>query len=242
MERAIPKPPAVEAALAEKRDLLARLLGRLAHEIRNPLSSVDIHFQLLEEDLLGVEPDLLQKLSPRLELIQGELHRLKTIVERFLRLASPSAIDPELTHLEKVVGRVCELLRPEAESRGVQLLATVEPSPEFMADPVRLMQALLNLVINAIQAVGKGGRVEIRVVKEAGRMRLEVLDDGPGIPPEKLGSIFEPYFTTKAEGHGLGLWIAQQIIVAHRGTLEAGNRETGGAVFIVMLPLRDPAQ
>ncbi|MEI6566496.1 MAG: histidine kinase dimerization/phospho-acceptor domain-containing protein, partial [Verrucomicrobiota bacterium] len=108
MERAIPKPPAVEAALAEKRDLLARLLGRLAHEIRNPLSSVDIHFQLLEEDLLGVEPDLLQKLSPRLELIQGELHRLKTIVERFLRLASPSAIDPELTHLEKVVGRVCE--------------------------------------------------------------------------------------------------------------------------------------
>lgn len=240
MENVTPKPPGGEAAAAEKRDLLARLLGRLAHEIRNPLSSLDIHFQLLEEDLGGVQKELRDKLSPRVEIIHGELHRLKTIVERFLRLAGPSAIDPEAIQLEKVVGQVCELLRPEAEVRGVELRARLEPLPEFMADPVRLMQALLNLVINSLQAVEKGGWIEIRAKQQAETLRLQVADNGPGIPPEKLGSVFEPYFTTKEDGHGLGLWIAQQIVTAHRGSLEAGNLATGGAVFTVILPLTFP--
>ncbi len=237
MESATLKPSGGETAAAEKRDLLARLLGRLAHEIRNPLSSLDVHFQLMEEDLGGVPPELRNRLGPRLEIIHGELHRLKTIVERFLRLASPTALDPEQIQLDRIVGQVCELMRPEAESRGVELRVKLETLPEFMADPVRLMQALLNLVINALQAVANGGWIEIRTSRRGEKVWLQVADNGPGIAPEKLGSIFEPYFTTKQEGHGLGLWIAQQIIAAHLGTLEAGNREGGGAVFTVTLPL-----
>jgi C4-dicarboxylate-specific signal transduction histidine kinase len=110
-----------------------------------------------------------------------------------------------------------------------------------MADTVRLTQALLNLVINAMQAVERKGLIEVNVA--AGEsMTVEVRDTGPGIAQEKLASIFEPYFTTKAEGHGLGLWIAQQIVTAHGGSLRAQNGQAGGAIFTISLPLVCPVQ
>ena len=151
-----------QLAAAEKRDLLARLLGRLAHEVRNPLSSLDIHVQLLEEDLATLAPQMREQLTPRLEIIHGELHRLEGIVERFLRLAGPAGVDLEPVEIRKILTHVCELLRPEAAAREIEIVSRVEGSlPRVMADPVRLTQALLNLVINAIQAVERKGRVEV---------------------------------------------------------------------------------
>jgi signal transduction histidine kinase len=114
--------------------------------------------------------------------------------------------------------------------------------PKIMADTVRLTQALMNLVINAMQAVEKRGLIEVSVAVADESVAIEVRDTGPGIPSEKLKSIFEPYFTTKAEGHGLGLWIAQQIATAHGGTLRALNAEAGGAIFSISLPLVRAAQ
>lgn len=229
---------ASELAAAEKRDLLARLLGRLAHEVRNPLSSLDIHFQLLEEDLASLAPKMREQLGARLEIIHGELHRLEGIVERFLRLAGPAGVDLEPVEIRKLLTHVCELLRPEAAAREIEIATRVEDSlPRVMADPVRLTQALLNMVINAIQAVEKKGRVEVSAGVADGRVCLAVSDNGPGIPPEKLASIFDPYFTTKAEGSGLGLWIAQQIVVAHGGSLQAQNGPAGGALLTMRLPL-----
>ena len=225
--------------VAEKRDLLARLLGRLAHEIRNPLSSLDIHVQLLEEDLGALAPQMREQLTPRLEIIQGELHRLESIVSNFLRLAGPSALDLEPMEPAKLVSHVCELLRPEAAARQIEIEPRVgESVPSFLADPVRLTQALLNLVINAMQAVEREGRIEVRAEHLDGMLSLAVLDSGPGIAAEKLASIFDPYFTTKPEGNGLGLWIAQQIVTAHGGTLQARNRPERGAVFTMLLPLK----
>ncbi len=222
---------------AEKRDLLARLLGRLAHEILNPLSSLDIHVQLLQEDLASVPPQLAEPMGSRMGIIRGELHRLQTIVERFLRLAGPSEIDPEPSPLAAMISQVCELLRPEAAARDIQLSARLEPVAPVMADPVRLLQALLNLVINAMQAVGPGGVVELSLSAQSRVAVIEVTDNGPGIPLDKLGSVFDLYFTTKDEGHGLGLWVAQQIVTAHCGQLEARNRPGGGAIFTLSLPL-----
>jgi len=228
-----------QLAAAEKRDLLARLLGRLAHEIRNPLSSLDIHVQLLEEDLGALAPPLREQLNPRLEIIHGELHRLEGIVERFLRLAGPAGLDLEPVSIAKIITHVCELLRPEAAARDIQVVSAAgEGLPELMADQVRLTQALLNLVINAIQAVENKGRIEVASAHEEGRLVVSVCDSGPGIPPEKLAAIFDPYFTTKPEGNGLGLWIAQQIINAHGGTLEAANGPAGGACFTLRLPAK----
>jgi signal transduction histidine kinase len=224
---------------AEKRDLLARLLARLAHEIRNPLSSLDIHVQLLEEDLSAITPQLRELITPRLEIIHGELHRLESIVSNFLRLAGPSALDLEPVELAKLVSHVCELLRPEAGARAIAIDAQMPESlPVMLADPVRLTQALLNLVINAMQAVERNGRIQLTVTLLDGMVSLAVRDSGPGIPAEKLKSIFDPYFTTKAEGNGLGLWIAQQIVTAHGGRLKAENAPERGAVFTMLLPLK----
>ncbi len=228
-----------QAAMTEKRDLLARLLGRLAHEIRNPLSSLDIHVQLLEEDLVTLAPHLRQQLTARLDIIQGELHRLESIVENFLRLSGPSALDLELVEIIKLVTHVCELLRPEAAAREIEIVASVQSGlPQVMADPVRLMQALLNLIINAMQAVERKGRIDVSGSVAGETLEVVVRDTGPGIPADKLASIFDPYFTTKAEGNGLGLWIAQQIVVAHGGALKAQNAPAAGALFTMTLPLR----
>jgi signal transduction histidine kinase len=230
---------ASQLAAAEKRDLLARLLGRLAHEVRNPLSSLDIHVQLLEEDLASLAPQVREQLTPRLEIIHGELHRLEGIVERFLRLAGPAGVDLELVDIAKILTHVCELMRPEAAARDIAISTRIAESlPPVMADPVRLTQALLNVLINAIQAVEGKGRVEASAAAADGMICVTVSDNGPGIPLEKLASIFDPYFTTKAEGSGLGLWIAQQIITAHGGGLEAQNGPAGGAVLTMRLPLK----
>jgi two-component system sensor histidine kinase HydH len=230
----------IPSVAADKRDLLARLLARLAHEIRNPLSSLDIHVQLLDEDLAQAAPQTRQQLSGRLEIIRGELTRLENIVKRFLRLASPSALELESVNLAQVVNHVCKLLGPEAAARDVELVTSIDTSlPILRADGVQLTQALLNLVINALQAVDRRGRIEVFATRVAaeGAIVLEVHDSGPGVPPEKLASVFEPYFTTKEEGSGLGLWIAQQIAVAHGGGLELDNAPEGGAVFRLRLPL-----
>jgi two-component system sensor histidine kinase HydH len=228
-----------QVTITEKRDLLERLLARLAHEIRNPLSSLDIHVQLLEEDLGGLMPEMLGQLSPRLEIIRGELHRLESIVDHFLRLAGPSELNIELVDIPKIVNHVCDLLRPEAAVRDIELVTEIEPGlSSLSADPVRLTQALMNLVINAMQAVERRGRIEVSAAQVGAMFLLKVTDNGPGIPQDRLASIFDPYFTTKPEGSGLGLWIAQQIVTAHGGSIQALNNSAGGAIFAMALPIR----
>ncbi|HTL15608.1 MAG TPA: ATP-binding protein [Patescibacteria group bacterium] len=242
MAKALGQEPG-QLAVTEKRHLLERLLARLAHEIRNPLSSLDIHVQLLEEDLIGLAPAMRGQLSPRLEIIRGELHRLESIVEHFLRLAGPSELNLEMMEVPRIVNHVCDLLRPEAAARGIQLTPQIQPElPSISADPVRLTQALMNLVINAMQAVERDGSIQVGAKLVETAILIHVTDTGPGIPAEKVPSIFDPYFTTKSEGSGLGLWIAQQIATAHGGNIQAQNGPGGGAVFSLVLPLqRAPA-
>jgi len=228
-----------EPAAQAKRLLLSRLLARFAHEIRNPLSSLDIHVQLLEEDIGKAPRAVREKTANRFEIIHGELHRLENIVKHFLSLAGPSSLDLLPIDLAKVISHVCELLRPEAASRGIEIAKKVpEPLPTLTADSAQLTQALVNLVINAIQAIGRTGRIEVSADQEKkGALVIAVRDTGPGIPPDNQTVIFEPFFTTKPEGSGLGLWIVQQIVTAHGGTVEASNAADGGALFAMRLPL-----
>ncbi len=227
-------------ATEERHRLLSRLLGRMAHEIRNPLSSLKIHVQLLEEDLARLDPAAREETNARLEIIQGELHRLDNLVKHFLRLARPTDLDLAPLDVGRLVSHVCDLLRPEAEQQKTVLATRIrEPLPTLLADAPQLTQALVNLVINALQAVGQAGRVEVSVAPSSSgaEVSIEVRDTGPGIAADKLEAIFEPYYTTKAEGSGLGLWIAQQIATAHQGSLRADPRSTGGAVFTLTVPV-----
>jgi len=223
----------------EKRELLSRLLARLAHEIRNPLSSLHIHVQLLQEDVARSAPQLDEKFRSRFEIIHGELNRLETIVKQFVSLSGPAAISPDRINLGTIVSNVCALLQPEAASREVVLVNATEAPVEVQADPVQLTQALLNLVINAIQAIGRKGEIRIRawLDAEARRAWIEVQDSGPGVEISRESAIFEPFYTTKPEGSGLGLWIVQQIVAAHRGGVRLANAGQGGAIFTIELPL-----
>lgn len=234
-----PDPDLLPSPAPENRDPVARLLRRLAHEIRNPLSSLDVQFQLLEEDLGSVTPQLRLSLAARLGVIRGELQRLDVVVDRFLKLVGPAALELEPVDVPLIITHVCDLLRPEASRHQVEIVATAEPDlPLVTADAVRLTQVLMNVVINGIQAASGAGRVTVSAAKTADALVVRVQDSGPGIPPTELGEIFDPYFTTKPEGNGLGLWIAQQIVVAHGGDLHAENAAEGGAVFVLTLPLK----
>ncbi len=231
-------------AAREKQLLLSRLLARLAHEIRNPLSSLDIHVQLLAEDLAGADPGIRTQAGRRLEIIRGELHRLNGVVTHFLNLAAPSSLDLQTLDLRHALEHVRALLGPEAEARGIELTAAlVEPVPTLVADPVKLTQALLNLVINALQATPRGGEVRLSAIPapEIQSVSLVVQDTGPGVPVDRRSAVFEPFFTTKAEGNGLGLWIVQQIVLAHGGRVTVGSTPSGGALFEVQIPLHPPA-
>lgn len=206
--------------------------------MRNPLSSIDIHVQLLEEDLANAPAHIREKCASRFDVIHGELYRLDNIVKHFLSLAGPSSLDLHAIEIKKVISHVCQLLRPEAATRGIRIAMNTPSAIAIVADAPQLTQALVNLVINAIQAVDRNGEVAVSAVenKQQDFICIEVRDSGPGVPPDKHAAIFDPFFTTKAEGSGLGLWIVQQIITAHGGSVVASNSPQGGAVFTVRLP------
>jgi two-component system sensor histidine kinase HydH len=229
-------------AVAEKRELLARLLARLAHEIRNPLSSLQIHLQLLEEELArDVAPERWESTAGRREFIHTEIRRLENLVTQFLQLAGPSSLELEPMDLALTAQYVHQLLKPEAASRGIDLQLDLAPDlPRVVADANRLKQAMLNLLINALQAAGRNGRAGMRLRRGAapGEVLIQVWDNGPGVPSPHSETIFEPFFTTKAEGSGLGLWIAQQIAAAHGGSVRVAAAAEGGALFTWVLPVQ----
>lgn len=227
-----------QMAATEKRLLLTRLFARLAHEIRNPLSSLGLHVQLLDEELTMTVPEARQRVSTQLEVIHAEVNRLNRMVQQFVNLAGPSSLALEPTALPPILCHLHDLLAPETRDRHIELrLLLSEPMPLIMADAVQLSQALMNLVINALQAVDRQGWIEVRSNAAGDRVQIEIIDSGPGLPAERLELLFEPYYSTKREGTGLGLWIAQQIIAAHNGEIQARNSPTGGAVFLVDFPI-----
>ena len=190
-------------------------------------------------------PGLREKTAPRLDIIHGELHRLENIVKQFLRLAGPSAVNRQPVDIRGIVRHVCDLLRPEASARQIELVTDVPGNfPCAVADLDQLTQAMVNLVINAIQAIERKGTVAVSAaVGPAEWFSIQVRDTGPGVPGGDAAAIFDPFFTTKDGGTGLGLWIVQQIVAAHGGVIRVANAAGGGAMFTMHLPLaqRDKA-
>ncbi len=222
--------------LVDSLSTLGSLSAGMAHEIRNPLGSIAGAIEILEASV--PEGDERREF---VLILRREVRRLTSIVSRHLDLVRPARPERAPHDLREIVHSVAALVAHSAEKQGVSI--HVEPAaklPEVMVDGQQIRQAVLNLVINAIQALPEGGTVVVRTAVGDGRIRLVVEDDGPGLSEEALRRAFEPFFTTKEQGTGLGLSIAFRIASAHGGELRGENRPEGGARFVLELPL-EPA-
>lgn len=218
---------------ADRLSAMGELAAGLAHEIRNPLGAIDGAIQILSREQLPSETK--QEFS---ELAKRELDRLKGVVNQFLNFARPQPPQRIVTDPALLLQSVARLVGETAKMAGVQV--NVEETafvPSICVDPEQLKQVLLNLAINAIQAMPSGGNAVLRALAEDGDVRIEVQDEGVGIDPENAERIFNPFFTTRDEGTGLGLSIAERIIFQHGGRIEVRRNHERGTTFSVILPL-----
>jgi two-component system sensor histidine kinase HydH len=176
------------------------------------------------------------------DLIQGEVRRLNTIVEDFLSLARPMSLKREPIIVAALLDEVLGLVESEARGAGIAVVREIPAGlPVLHADRDRIKQVLLNLVLNAIQAMPSGGTLEIGAAAAGATLTVTVADTAGGIAPDLLPKVFDPYVTTKAKGLGLGLAIARRIVEAHGGTIEAGSEPGRRTSFRFALPLDEPA-
>ena len=222
---------------ADRLSALGELSAGLAHEIRNPLGSVEGAVQILRR------PSLRQETREEFgELAQKELNRLKGLLTHFLDFARPQAPQRAPTEPRLLLESVARLASETAKMGGVQVrVEAADDLPAVLFDPEQIGQVLLNLVINAVQAMPQGGRIVLRGRCEADSILLEVVDEGIGIAPENLERIFNPFFTTRQGGTGLGLAIAYRIIHQHNGDIAARPIPDRGMTFTIQLPLVQPA-
>ena len=220
----------------ERLAALGELAAGVAHEIRNPLGGIQMFASLLRKDLQD-RPDALRIVDK----ITTGVSRLESIVTQILDFGRPSEPEPQRVRLDALIGEVIDLCTARPRPRPVQITADAVEPVTIVTDGTLLSRALLNLVLNAADAAGEGAgdaaRVSLSVTSRAdGSVTISVSDNGPGIPPEMLDRIFNPFFTTKDHGTGLGLAIVHQIAETLGGSIQAANRPEGGAVFSLSLP------
>ncbi len=226
------------AALSEKLAAIGTLAAGLAHEIRNPLNAAHLQLQLLERRAARADPE--GRLAEIARTVQGEIDRLSRLVDDFLRFARPAPLRAAPLDLVELAAQVIELERPAFAESGVDLDFVHDEAAPLEGDREKLTQLLLNLVRNGREAVaGTGGRVTVEVRRRSDGASLVVRDTGPGIPDDLRTRIFEPFFSTKEGGTGLGMAICHSVVTLHGGDIEARN--DGGAVFEVRLPAHAPA-
>jgi signal transduction histidine kinase len=230
-----------EEALRRRDRLVAmgELASTVAHEVRNPLNSVAMTAQRLKREFLAATPTdgpERAELEELVSVMTSETQRIDRIVQQFLEYARPPRLAPEAVDLVALVGDVAGRARALAEARGVRLEAGAPGAGTAIVDPAQLRQALDNLVRNAVEATPEGGRVSLAARREDGGHVVEVRDTGRGIEPDHLPRVFDLYFTTKAEGTGVGLALTQQIVTAHGGTIEVDSRPGAGTTMTVRLP------
>jgi PAS domain S-box-containing protein len=230
-----------ESIESERLQALTLLAAGVAHEIGNPLNAVTIHLQLLERELADLEDaERRESLKELVEVSQREVHRLDRIITQFLRAIRPSLPDRRPVQMERILDETLELMHHEIENRRI-LVEREQPEliPSVPADDTQVKQAFFNIMKNAMQAMEDGGILKIRIDVSSRFVSICFADNGPGIDPENLGAIYEPYHTTKETGSGLGLMIVQRILRDHGGEIEICSTPDRGTAFTLHFPRDD---
>jgi two-component system sensor histidine kinase HydH len=219
----------------EKLAALGQLAAAIAHEVRNPLAVIRSAAQNLRDTVPENDLDARRACT----FITQEADRLGNLINALLAFARPVHISPVRMPIAELFERVVNATGEEASAKQVRVKRPANrelDALDIKVDPDLMTQVLVGLVDNAVEAVGTGGEIKLAVVANEGQIEIAVADSGPGVPSELRGRVFEPFFTTRAAGIGLGLAIARQIVEAHGGSIRVGQSMAGGARFSVILP------
>ncbi|HZU85265.1 MAG TPA: ATP-binding protein [Polyangiaceae bacterium] len=226
------------AADAEALSAMGTLALNLAHEIRNPLNAAVLQLHLLGRnvDKLAVDDDARRVLHHKAKIVGDEIQRLNRLLTEFLELARPRAPVHEVVHFGKLVDEVLDLEAGSAAARGVVVIRDLDGDCTLVGDPEKLKQVVLNLVMNALEAMKDGGVLKVALAAERQHVRMVVEDTGTGIDAAAIGQVFDPFFTTKEAGTGLGLSIVRKIVDQHRGEVRIESERGAGTRATVLLP------
>ncbi len=227
-----------ETIESERLSALTMLAAGVAHEIGNPLNSLNIHLQLLDRKLKKAVPELYEDgLAELVEIATGEVKRLDFIVEQFLRAIRPTAPQMEVLDVNQLVRESLRFLEPELADRRIAVRRELRSDlPPLRLDAGQMKQAFYNLIRNASQAIGTDGEITVRSDLDDECVRLSFRDTGDGISAEAMSRIFQPYFTTKKSGTGLGLLIVRRIVREHGGEIRFESEEGEGTTVTLFLP------
>ena len=222
---------------AERQAAIGRLTQAVAHEIRNPLNVINLSIDHVATKYAPEDEKRREQLTRILASIRDEVARLKRLVSDLLNYGRPPRLAVETVDVRRLVEETIMLVRPQADEQRVEVTLEGDVSPvEVLGDRERLKSCFSNLAINALQAMPEGGLLHARVAKLDGSVEVTLTDTGVGISEEALSKIFEPYFSTKQAGFGLGLAVTKAIVDEHQGSIEVRSEPHRGATFKVTLP------
>ncbi|TVR52332.1 MAG: GHKL domain-containing protein [Puniceicoccaceae bacterium] len=226
---------------SERVDSILLLAAGVAHELGNPLNSLEIHLQLMERQLKRMDHSpASEKLREAVEVSRSEVGRLDRIIRHFLEAIRPQRPDFQQANLLAILEESLTFLSGELEDRGLKVEVETEVTPPpVLADPNQIKQVLFNLVKNAMEAMREGGRIKFKFRDDDQHVILQIGDSGHGIRSEHLGRVFQPYQSTKRGGHGLGLMIVQRIMREHGGQVGIESKEGIGTVVTLQFPKID---
>lgn len=228
----------VRKRLVEQYTEIAWLAGQLAHDIKNPLSTIGINIDLLVEDLESSDSPRDGRMLRRLEKVRHETKRLEGILNDFLQFARANQLQTEPSNLNQMVRKLVEFHKPEATDSNIELITYLATDlPSVMLDTKLFHAAMLNLVLNAEQAMPEGGQLVIRTYVTGDCVAMDLIDTGCGMDPASIGRIFDPFFSTKPGGSGLGLPTARKVVEAHGGRLVVQSEPGRGSKFTIRLPM-----